>query len=176
MKKGFTLIELLIVMVLVGVLVTIALPKYRLSLERGRAQEGFTFLRQVAENLNAYYIIHGKYPSAASSNWNKYLSGENASDYVRRKFFNVPSQRAIEGSSIENKVAIDIIRPGFYTLSVLLDRGETHAFKCGPISSTDTEYVEYCGTLGFTPVSASSGTKYYSVTGGKGVSQVDPNF
>lgn len=29
MKKGFTLIELLIVMVIVGVLVTVSLPKYR---------------------------------------------------------------------------------------------------------------------------------------------------
>ena len=59
MKKGFTLIELLIVMVLVGILVTIALPKYRASMERGRATEGITNLKAASDAVNAQYIIDG---------------------------------------------------------------------------------------------------------------------
>ena len=35
MKKGFTLIELLIVMVVVTILVTVALPAYKTSMEKG---------------------------------------------------------------------------------------------------------------------------------------------
>ncbi len=58
MKKGFTLIELLIVMVVLGILVTIAMPKYRASLERGRAMEGITNLRAASDAMNAKYIMN----------------------------------------------------------------------------------------------------------------------
>lgn len=59
MKKGFTLIELLIVMVVLGILVTIAMPKYRASLERGRAMEGINNLRAASDAVNARYIMDG---------------------------------------------------------------------------------------------------------------------
>ena len=63
MKKGFTLVELLIVMVIVGVLVTVALPKYRASMERGRATEGITNLKAASDWINTQYILHdGTYP------------------------------------------------------------------------------------------------------------------
>lgn len=61
---GFTLIELLIVVIIVGVLATVALPKYQRSLERSRALTGLATLRSAAEMLNAYYIVHdGTYPT-----------------------------------------------------------------------------------------------------------------
>ena len=40
MKRAFTLIELLIVVIIVGVLMSIALPKYQRAVERARALEG----------------------------------------------------------------------------------------------------------------------------------------
>ena len=68
MKKGFTLIELLIVMVLVGVLVTIVLPKYYISMERGRALEGINNLRAASDFVNTRYIINGNsYPSYSAA-------------------------------------------------------------------------------------------------------------
>lgn len=51
MKKGFTLVELLMVVVLVGILVLVALPKYQTALERGRALEGVHNACQLTEYL-----------------------------------------------------------------------------------------------------------------------------
>lgn len=66
MKKGFTLIELLIVMVIVGLLVTVALPQYRRTSERGRVTVGMEAARQIADRVNAWYIVNNNtYPTAS---------------------------------------------------------------------------------------------------------------
>ena len=49
MKRGFTLIELLIVMVVVSILVTVALPAYKTSMEKGRALEAMANAAAVSE-------------------------------------------------------------------------------------------------------------------------------
>lgn len=72
MKKGFTLVELLIVMVIVSLLVTIAVPKYKTAMERARGQEGLTNAAAISEALNAYYVLNG----------NSYGSGSAAKDYA----------------------------------------------------------------------------------------------
>ena len=54
MKKGFTLIEVLVVVLIVGVLMSIALPKYMRSLERARATEAMANIKALNEAAYAY--------------------------------------------------------------------------------------------------------------------------
>ena len=77
MKKGFTLIELLIVMVVVTILVTVALPAYKTSMEKGRATEGIANAAAVSEAMNAFYIRNGNSYGSASTLKTFVLNPEN---------------------------------------------------------------------------------------------------
>jgi len=64
--RGFTLIELLVVMVIIGTLLTIAVPRYFKSLERSREavlKQDVTTLR---ESIDRFYGDTGKYPETLS--------------------------------------------------------------------------------------------------------------
>ena len=88
MRKGFTLIELLIVMVVVGVLVTVALPKYFASMERGRALEGISNLRAASDFANARYVMDGnKYVKGNIVDSSDFLSG---GDLTKQSYFGPP--------------------------------------------------------------------------------------
>jgi type IV pilus assembly protein PilE len=53
--QGFTLIELMIVVAIVAVLASIALPSYRDYIRRGQVPEAFTFLSDYRVKLEQYY-------------------------------------------------------------------------------------------------------------------------
>lgn len=61
-KKGFTLIELLTVVLIIGVLTSIALPQYTRSIERSRATEAMTNVKAFND---AVYMYAASRPDSA---------------------------------------------------------------------------------------------------------------
>jgi len=72
--QGFTLLELLIVVVIVSILASAALPMYMRSIARARESEGWQFLGAIRAAELRYYLEHEESRTAASGD----LDLENA--------------------------------------------------------------------------------------------------
>lgn len=62
-NKGFTLIELMIVVVIIGILSSIALPSYQQYTMRGNRGDGISAIQMVLDAQERYYADHISYTS-----------------------------------------------------------------------------------------------------------------
>lgn len=60
--RGFTMIELVVVMAVLGLLLSIAVPRYMDSMERGREHVLVHNLAQLRQAIDRYYGDRGAYP------------------------------------------------------------------------------------------------------------------
>jgi type IV pilus assembly protein PilA len=61
MNKAFTLLELVVVMVILGILISLGIPQYSITVEKSRAAEGVGFLGALRGAQLRYYAEHGSY-------------------------------------------------------------------------------------------------------------------
>ncbi|MBR4356013.1 MAG: type II secretion system protein [Elusimicrobiaceae bacterium] len=62
LRAGFTLIEMLVVVLIIGILASIAVPWYQKAMERSRASEGIMVLKSVAAAISSYQLSTGSFP------------------------------------------------------------------------------------------------------------------
>ena len=97
--KAFTLIELLVVVLIIGILAAVALPQYRIAVDKARAAEAMILVRAVAEAEKTHYLANGSYTTSMENlvvnvsdsqtkNWEMVLDLANDTDkpvvYARR--------------------------------------------------------------------------------------------
>lgn len=63
-ESGFTLLELMIVVTIVGVLATVAIPMFQTVPQRSKSTEAATALGLIRSAMRIYYVEHGTYANA----------------------------------------------------------------------------------------------------------------
>jgi prepilin-type N-terminal cleavage/methylation domain-containing protein len=64
-EKGFTLVELMIVVVIMGILASIAIPKFAAIIQKSKITEAKSVLKQIIDLEQTYYFIASHYVSFA---------------------------------------------------------------------------------------------------------------
>ena len=96
-KKGFTLLELLIVVVIIGVLATFAIPQFLKATERARYGKAQNTISLISQGVKMYYADTGDFTNNiaaidpyveinaqqdADKDWNYSINGSAASSYT----------------------------------------------------------------------------------------------
>ena len=61
-SAGFTLIELLVVVLIIGILASVAVPKYMLAVRKTKATAALAFLEKLSDAQSVYFLANGEYP------------------------------------------------------------------------------------------------------------------
>ena len=65
-EAGFSFVELMVVVVIIGILAALALPRYNVSAHQTKEKEADVFLKQVYTLQQAYYVQTGAYASVGT--------------------------------------------------------------------------------------------------------------
>jgi len=76
--RGFTLLELLIVVVIVGILATVAIPNFRKSIEKAKVKDVQAALSAVSSAERVYRLDQGGYGTLANLTANNYIADPDA--------------------------------------------------------------------------------------------------
>ncbi|WGS40864.1 type II secretion system GspH family protein [Burkholderia sp. JSH-S8] len=103
--RGFTLIEIVVVMALIGLLLTLAVPRYLHSIERGKEQVRQQNIAVMRNAIDQYFGDNGQYP-------------ETLDELVARHYLRVVPTDPVNGDDKWAVIASpDETKPGVYDVA-----------------------------------------------------------
>ncbi len=66
-KKGFTLIELIIVVVIIGILAMVAIPRYFINIKKARKGQAVVNMKSIRDAMASYYAINNVMPTVSGT-------------------------------------------------------------------------------------------------------------
>ena len=115
--RGFSLIELMVVVVIIGILASIALPSYNRYTFRARRADAQTILQNIATAQERYYSTYNKYTADLTK-------------------FGYPATAASEGGHYNVSVALTDVDQGY--LATGTPQAVQAADKCGNLTLSST--------------------------------------
>ncbi|EHP42902.1 GSPG-related protein [Cupriavidus basilensis OR16] len=117
---GFTLIELVVVMAIIGLLLTIALPRYLRSIDRGKEQVQRQNLAVMRDAIDKYFGDNGEYP-------------ENLDELVLKHYLrSVPQDPVTGGTSWTVIASPDADKAGVYDVAPASEAAAVPAAAVAP--------------------------------------------
>ena len=85
MKKGFTMIELIFVIVILGVLASVAIPRLAATRDDAEVAKAATNLTTAVSDITAYYTAKGSFPTSVQRDFTKLTNALDKSGNLKVK-------------------------------------------------------------------------------------------
>ena len=95
MKKGFTMIELIFVIVILGILASVAIPRLAATREDAEISATVANLRTLISDLNSYYVVKGGFGTGTTSTKWKDITNVPLKDNGNAPIANQPVSREV---------------------------------------------------------------------------------
>ncbi|MCI7023354.1 MAG: prepilin-type N-terminal cleavage/methylation domain-containing protein [Campylobacter sp.] len=127
MKKGFTMIELIFVIVILGILASVAIPRLAATREDAEISTTIANLRTLVSEASAYYVAHGTFGTAAAgARWNEVTNVPlNGNTAIAVSTTATPTARLQAGR--ENCIGVRLVNKAGAIPAHIIFTGETAA-------------------------------------------------